>query len=114
MFFFLNAIWLQTDFGAIWNPLKKLPKNLCKKVMKEKVTEKLSFVLLLLWAKVFGLYLFVCDFFASFLRIPAQHQILLLKIPIPNLANNYCLAYINTFYFLLTLKSNADETIQKM
>jgi hypothetical protein len=47
-----NKVKTMQNLMLISNPLKKLPERSCDKIISEKVTEKLSFLLFLVCAKV--------------------------------------------------------------
>ncbi len=61
------------EFYGDWNPLKKLQKTHAKKVINKTGKERLSFLLLLLFVKVFGLKLVWVNFFAFFSMIRILH-----------------------------------------
>jgi hypothetical protein len=65
----------------ISSPVRKLQKSHAKKVVKEKVTEKWSFLLLLLSPKVCRPITFLDDFFHFFQPNRTRHQILRFLIP---------------------------------
>jgi hypothetical protein len=77
----MKKVEFDADFGSV----EKGAKNQCEKRLLTKKRQKNGvFLLLLLCAKVFDLYIFGVNFFAFFQQFRTRHRILRFMVPISN------------------------------